>query len=168
MQSRISQERATWLAVGLLAGLCVAHFWPHEPAQAITVDRTDKYAMATGPVSITERVEAVFVLDFLTGRLEGRVLNPSLGVFTHSYFRNVAADFEVDPRGNPQYAIVAGQAQLASARGVSMASGVVYVAELLTGKVICYGFPYNETNRRLPPTELKPLDVFQFREPVAP
>jgi hypothetical protein len=164
--NRLIDHRLTWLAVGLLAGLGFSQFWPHEPALAAVTDRNDKFAMATTPVSILDTVEGVFVLDFLTGRLTGAVLNAKAGVFGHAYFRNVAADFKVDPTGNTNYAIVAGRAQLPSRGRVSMATGVVYVAELSSGRVIAYGFPYNESPRPVPPVEMGILDNFAFREAI--
>lgn len=165
------------LACGLVAGLCISAFWPHEPARAVTTDRNDKFALVTVPVTagVTGGVagvpgpgalplEGVFVLDFLTGRLQGGVLNNRSGKFVHAYYRNVAADFQIDPTAQPNYAIVGASANLPGARGVTPAAGVIYVAELTSGKVIAYSFPYRETNRPIPPMEMSPLDMFQFRE----
>lgn len=176
-----AKNQWTLLAAGLLAGICVAYFWPHEPAQAITVDRDSKFAMATVPVTAgvsggvagvpgpgSLGLEGVFVLDFLTGRLQGAVINNRSGKFTHAYFRNVAADFQVDPQAEPHYAFLGATANLPGSRGVTPAAGVIYVAELTSGKVIAYSFPYRESNRPLPPVEMTPMDFFQFREASQP
>lgn len=166
MAQRSLDNRMVWLVLGVVAGLCIAYFWPHEPALAVTSDRNDKFAMVTSEVSFAGSVEGVFVLDFLTGKLQGAVLNNKLGKFTHAYYRSLAADFGVDPSVEPKYAIVTGRAQLPSQGRATMATGVVYVGELSSGKVVAYGFPYNESNRPVPPVPLQPLDVFQFREPL--
>ena len=161
------ESRMLWLVTGVLAGLCISFFWPHEPVRATTGDRDDKFAMLTVPVGLAisgAEVEGVFVLDFLTGTLAGGVLNKS-GAFTASYGRNLAADFNVDPEAQPHYAFVSGLANIPSQGRVTMATGVVYVGELTSGKVIAYGFPYNETPRPVPTVQLAPLDQFQFRAP---
>jgi len=167
------------LCSGLLMGLCVSYFWPHEPALGITVDRDSKFAMATVPVTAgigggvaglpgpsSLPLEGVFVLDFLTGRLQGAVLNNKMSKFTHAYFRNVAADFQVDPKAEPHYAFLGGTAALLAKRGIKPASGVIYIGELTSGKVIAYAFPYQESNRIMRPVEMTPIDFFQFREAV--
>ena len=176
-----TKNQWTLLAVGLMAGACLTYFWPHEPAHAIAVDRDSKFAMCTVPVTAgvsggvagvpgpaSMPLEGVFVLDFLTGRLQGAVVNNRNGKFTHAYFRNVAADFQVDPKAEPHYAFLGGTANLPGSRGVTPASGLIYVAELTSGKVICYTFPYRESNRPLPPVEMTPTDFFQFRETSQP
>ncbi|MEX2288209.1 MAG: hypothetical protein WD648_14030 [Planctomycetaceae bacterium] len=162
MEKRITDFRTTWLVLGVLAGLCLSYFWPHEPALAATTDRSDKFALATSPV--TGVLEGVFILDFLTGRLQGHVLSNKVGKFSHAYYRNVAADFELETRAKPVYAVVAGHTPLTSTGPGSMAQGVIYVAELTTGSVNAYGFQYNESDRPLPPQQMIPLDRFQFRE----
>jgi hypothetical protein len=110
------------------------------------------------------RAEGIFVINFVTGRLEGRVLNPSIGKFTHSYFRNLAADFNIAGKGVQQYTIVAGEAALPAVGPASMAQGVIYVAEMRSGQVVCYAFPFNEANVMVPPVELTPLDRFFFAQ----
>jgi hypothetical protein len=167
VENHRSNHRSVWLAVGLAAGLCIAFFWPHEPVEATAVDRGAQYAMASVPVTLGDGHEAIFILDFLTGRLEGHALNPQLGRFTHTYFRNAAADFPPFGKAKPQFTLIGAQGQLPSVGPATMASGVVYVGEMTTGQVIVYAFPYNESNRIVPPVEMQPLDRFQFREGAA-
>jgi hypothetical protein len=45
-----------------------------------------------------------------------------------------------------------------------MATGVIYVGELTSGKVAAYGFPYNDTAKPVGPFPLAPLHTFSFRE----
>jgi len=164
MTNRNTGSRFMLLSVGLAAGLCLSYFWPHEPILAGTSDRDSKFAMVTCPASNLSGVEGVFVLDFLTGRLTGGTINPRHGKFMHSYFRNIAADFNVDPKLQARYAIVSGSLNMNSRGAFTPASGVLYVAEMNSGQVICYTFHYTQTDRKLPQMPLVPVDRFQFRE----
>jgi len=156
------QSRFFWLTAGLLAGLCVSYFWPHEPVEAASNDRDSKFGIMTTPVGLN--VEGVFVLDYLTGRLTGAVIDTSSGKFTHTYYRPVAADFNVDPKATPHYAFVGGRASLAGRGRITPASSVIYVAELSSGLVVAYGIDYKISRRKVPTKPLVPLDKFPFRE----
>ena len=164
-----SGNRYLWLMAGAVLGLAASWFFPQEPLHASSSDRDEKFAMLTVPVKdlqfggVRDHLEGVFVLDFLTGQLKGAVLTKT-GRFTHFYVRNIAADFQVNPDATPHYAIVTGNAQLPSQGRSTWATGVIYVAELTTGRVAAYGFPFNEANRAVPAVALAPLDRFQFRE----
>ena len=165
MKQPISRQKLGWLMSGLLAGVFLAQIWPHEPAMAVTTDRDSKFALTTCDIAPLGTAQGIFVLDFLTGQLRGAVLNSRFGKFTHFYFRNMAADFNVDPKAEPHYAIVTGTGNLPAAKGVTPATGVVYVAELTSGKVVCYSFPYQTTNRPVKNViPMLPLDSFSFRE----
>src|SRR5438105_1257650 len=78
MRRMLADGRAAWLVVGLVAGLGVSSFWPHEAAYA-TTDRSTQFAMCSGPVGgfvgLTNPIDGVFTLDFLTGDLKWAVLN---------------------------------------------------------------------------------------------
>ena len=99
MSGTNARSRTVWVAMGLIAGLGLAWVWPHEPVAATATDRDARFAMTTIPVKdvtisgFRDNLDGVFVLDFLTGRLTGAVLNNKVGRFSHAYFRNVAADF---------------------------------------------------------------------------
>jgi hypothetical protein len=163
MFQRKTENRTVLLLIGMIAGLCLASMWPHEPALAAATDRSSKFAILTVPVGVLERSEGVFILDFLTGRLSGAVLNNRTGTFTHRYSRNLAADF--GRIANPQYAIVGGQATLPNRGRMSFAGGAIYVAEMTSGKFICYGFPYSSANKQLPELPLVKIADLQFRAP---
>ncbi|MCC7420021.1 MAG: hypothetical protein IT428_07070 [Planctomycetaceae bacterium] len=161
-------QRWVWLTAGLVGGLCLSYFWPHEPAMAETADRAAKFGLMTCPVQpgvagIAPELEAVFVLDYLTGRLQGAVLNPKVAKFTHAYYRNVAADFNVNPNTDASYAMVAGRNQLQAAK-VPLSTSVIYVGELASGKVAAYVFPYAEARGVVPPIQLEVADYFSFRQ----
>jgi hypothetical protein len=158
------QSRMMWLTTGLLAGLCISYFWPHEPVQAASNDRDAKFGLMTTSVGLN--VEGVFVLDYLTGRLSGAVIDPNTGKFSHFYAHSVATDFKVDPKATPHYAFVGGRASLAGRGGVSPAASVIYVGELSSGMVMAYGINYKVARAgvRLRAQPFVVLDGFPFRE----
>jgi hypothetical protein len=172
--NRITDHRLAWLAVGVLAGMCISYFWPHEPTQAAATDRAGKFGLATVPVTsgmgaagiTTPESEGIFILDFLTGRMIGGVLNANNGKFSHSYAHNVFTDFNVNPDIDPNYAIVGGRMPMSPRGRLQLAAGVIYVAELSSGRVLAYGFPY-EPNRPIMQGQLVRLDGFSFRAPAA-
>jgi hypothetical protein len=157
-------QSVVWLTLGLLAGLSLASFWPRQHLLASSTDRNSKFALATVDVAGVGEAEGVFALDFLTGQLSGAVLDSRSNKFLTRYVHNVAADFKVDPTAEPHYAIVSGRANLP---GVNLkpAAGVLYVAELTSGNVVCYSFPYQvaRTQQVFP---LEAIDEFPFREAV--
>ena len=114
---------------------------------------------------VRDVLEGVFVLDILMGRLIGKVISKN-GQFTHTYQANLAADFGIKGNVQPQYAIVTGNAIMPQAGPQTPATGIIYVGELTTGKVIAYGFFYNSNRGGLRP--LQPIDGFEFREAVNP
>lgn len=159
MATFTNDRRTVWLLVGLLGGMGLASFWPNEQVQAIATDSSDRFAMTTVDVS-PGQPEAVFVLDYLTGRLTGGLLNAQQGAFTNFYFRNIAADFLVDQNAKPRYTMVTGNGVIPSGRGATVAQGVLYIAELNSGKVAAYRFPYRIS--RQPIGEPFPLELFAF------
>jgi hypothetical protein len=151
-----------WLLAGLLVGLGIAAMWPHRPLTAATSDRNEKFGMCT--VYVSEGLEAVFVLDFLTGRLTGACLGKQGGGFVAFFEANVAVDLQVKS-AKPQFAMVPGLAQIRAAPGVQPAASVIYVAEMTTGRVGCYGIPFKLPNsKNLIPIKLAAIDVYTFRE----
>lgn len=155
---------ALWLIAGTLVGLGIAAMWPHRPLTAATSDRNEKFGMCT--VFMGENLEAVFVLDFLTGRLSGACLGKQGNGFVVGFEANVAADLKVQS-AKPQYAMVPGLATIRATPGAQPAASVIYVAELTTGKVGCYQIPFRLPNARSNvPIKLIPLDQYEFRAPV--
>ena len=165
MVKLVYQNRMAWglLLVGFAAGLGVSSFWPNEPSFAAATDRSDKFAITT--VRVDGETEAVFVLDFLTGRLRGAVYNPQANMFVASYYRNVAHDFKISPDVEARYAIIGGLGAAQSRGQVQFAASALYVAELSSGRVNAYAIPYQVWNRPLPrPLALIPMGTFSFRE----
>jgi hypothetical protein len=167
VHARINESRGVWLVGGIVIGLGVAYFWPHEPLRADQSDRNDKFAMlsvpATSPIGGLPTSEAIFVLDFLTGKLQGFFFSPAAGGFTQTWYRDVAADLQLG-RGSAQgnYAICGGQGQV-TGQGVQWGSSLIYVAELSTGQIIVYGFPFTPQNQQTPTQQLAKVGVAQFR-----
>lgn len=170
MLPRGNDRRLVWMGLGLVAGLCLAYCWPHETAQAVATDRDDKFAVCTVETQTSfGQPEAVFVLDFLTGRLSGAMLNQQSLSFTNFWFRNVAADFNLKPSAaaKAKYCIIPGNAYLTNAGGETLSSGVIYIGEMTSGKVICYSFAIRNSKTPLPVMTLQPTAFFPFREAVA-
>lgn len=154
-----------WITTGFAAGLALASIWPHEPAAAFSSDRNDKFAVISVPVGLASG-DAVFVLDFLTGRLTGAAMSRTRSgtAFINYYYRNLAEDFQINPSIEPQYAITAGSAEIQSRGGAQWASHALYVAELSSGTVAAYAVPYRVSQTKNPPVALQPIDTFPFRE----
>jgi hypothetical protein len=155
----------TWLIAGTLLGMTISYYCPSEPAYAETAVVGEKFAMATCN-TIALNSEAVFVLDMVTGRLIGGAYATGANAFTHSWARNLAADFKVASKG--QYVMVTGFANLnqqgAGTLAAQPASGVLYVGELTSGLVNMYGFYFPQTNVVMPTTELVLISQFPWRQ----
>ena len=171
MRNIMAANRLTWLAGGLVAGLAIAYFWPHEPTYATTADRDTQFSMVTIPVGasaagINDPMDGVFILDFLTGQLKGAVLSRQAGSFVSFYMRDLAKDFGVNPEANPHYCMVTGYAQMPNQGGISMASGVLYIAELSSGKLAAYAFPWKEQGTNGAAIPLMLVDFFPWKPPA--
>jgi hypothetical protein len=139
----------------------LSFYWPHEQAQAQAVDRSEKVAMLTVNTQAGES-DAVFLLDFVTGRLVGAAYTNQTNSFNQTYIANLAADFQVGE--NAEYTIVSGRVSLPQTGGAPPASGAIYVAELNSGKVIMYGFPYVNVRGNQPTRPLMKIAGFPFRQ----
>jgi len=129
------------LAVGLAIGLVFCGLWPNAPLHAVCTDRSESFAMATGPVD-TE-VEAVYFLDLLTGDLKALVLGKMPGTFSGFFQTNVGQDLGVDPTKSPKFMMVTGLANIRRAGGRQQYGiGCCYVAEVSSGKVAAYAIPW--------------------------
>jgi hypothetical protein len=167
MRPAFASNQVPGLAAGIVMGLTIAWLWPHEPAYATTGDRAPHFSMVTIPVSdaakgIVDPVDGVFVLDLVTAQLKGAVINRQNGTFASFYFRDLAGDFNVAPGQAPEFCMVTGYAQIPNQGGKQMASGMLYIGELNSGKVAGYAFPWVEKGMG-GPVAITPMDVFQWR-----
>ena len=167
MNAPANERKLFWLLSGVIGGLCLAYFWPHEPAYAMATDRDARFAICTVPVSPASP-DAVFVLDFLTGRLTGALLNMQSATFTNFWFANVAEDFKIPGKGDKsKFTIIPGNGFLNAAAGgggETPSLGLIYVAEMTSGKVGCYTFHFRNQMQPSEPMRLEPVNYFLFRE----
>jgi hypothetical protein len=152
-------------AAGVLTMAAIAYIVPPQPTQAPVVHGNDKFTMVTVPLLENDQLEAVFVLNHLTGLLTGGILNDQTGKFAYRYAHNVAADFQSGAK-DPKFAIVTGGANLRGTGGATPAVGVLYIAELSTGVVIAYAMPRPTTRNAGGILALAKLDFFQFAESI--
>ncbi len=162
-EHRWKRAPVLWLSVGFCLGLSLAYLWPHAPAHATATDRHENFAIATGPV--TGELEAVYLLDNVTGELRAYVLDPQQGRFGAMYGRQIAQDLGV-AGGNARYIMVTGIAAI-QARALGMQRGsqsVLYVAELTSGNMACYTLPFGgRAAGGLAITDFVLLQVVPFR-----
>ena len=166
MKSQANPNQLVWLLFGVIGGLCLAYFWPHEHVLASATDRDAKFAICTVETAPTGP-DAVFVLDFSTGRLQGALLNPQTLTFTNFWYANVATDFKVGKSG--KYTMIPGNGFLNAGNsnagtGLTVATGVIYIGEITTGRVGCYRFGYSSQRGQMDPIPLEPVADFPFRE----
>lgn len=152
-------------AVGCAAMCLLLGGWSPRTLSASATDRAETFAMATGTVD--SGVEAIFTLDFLSGDLNGAVLNPGTRTFTATYHRNIAGDLQVEAGRQPKYALVTGQSYLRTGSNFRLAPCAIYIAELTSGKMAVYTFAFNPTqitrSEMSPPGEFVLLQVVPIR-----
>jgi hypothetical protein len=165
----VFRKRLHWpivLGIGVVAGLVLGGFWPYSPLHAVSTDRIDTFAIATGPVD--NEVEAVYILDFLTGELGAVVLGNQVGTWNGFFKGSVTADLMINPQKNPKYLMVTGRANLRHTGGTRAqpSTAVCYVAEVTSGKIVAYAIPWQTSmfSAGQPQTgKLVPVGVTQWR-----
>ncbi len=110
---------------------------------ATATSRTEKFVMATGPVE--GGIEAVFILDTLSGDLQCTAFNSRSGGFNAVFGRNILQDLKVDADKRPEFLMVTGQIQLRNVQGLmgSPLTCVAYVIEANSGNLAAYAVPWN-------------------------
>lgn len=137
------------IGVGMLVGSTLtASLNPfaalETPLHAMGTHGGDSMAICTG--LIEEGVEGVFVLDFITGELTCKILNPRTGTLAGLYKRTVSADLGVEQGKQPKYLMVTGLFQLRqNVSNVRPADSLLYVADANTGRYVAYLLPWNKT-----------------------
>jgi hypothetical protein len=156
-------------SLALVLGLCLGGMLPHAPIHAVATDRTESFLVATGMVD--ESVEAVYLLDCLTGDLRAAVLGKTSGGFTATFAYpggKLLQDFGLDPSKNPKFLMVTGLADLRTGAQSTYGASVVYVVELTSGRICAYAIPWNRTRwiARAPlGGALIPVGMLPFRNP---
>ncbi len=167
----LKQHRYHWLVaagIGLVVGLAVSGYWPYTPLHAAATDRGDTFAMATGLLDTD--VEAVYLLDFLTGDLRAMVLGKIPGTFSGYFDTNVGRDLGIDPQKSPKFMMVTGIANLRRGGGARQQYGIAscYVAEVTSGKLAAYAVRWVPSMHTSGQVQNGPLDlvgVAPFRNP---
>ncbi len=162
-------SRAAWLIGGALAGLIVglnvSGIWPQIPLHAVATHGQENFAICTAPMDMD--VEAVFVLDYVTGDLKAAVLNIQTRRFNTLYEYNVTQDLPAPNTKNPHYRIVSGEINIRQVVTAGpLARSVVYVAETTRGQMVAYGIPWlpgRGSSANPFKGSLVPLDRWQFR-----
>ncbi len=130
------------LAVLLLSGIVICQVLIErgpQTAYAMTAHGTDKKTMVTVPLD--SGMEAVVTLDHATGDMTGYVLNRVNGQFFIRYRHNVTQEF---PEHAGSYLMATGLSDFRGFTGNNrLASGVVYVSEESSGRVVAYALPWN-------------------------
>jgi len=166
MAHKFQNPSGIWLLAGVVVGLGLAMLVPSDPIEAVATDRLENFAICTGPVD--EDSEAVYTLDFVSGKLQAKVISPVTGQFFAQFEREIAADFQLQPGGNPRYVMVTGLTRLRRQPGnVQPGRSAIYVAELTSGLVAAYAVPWSQaasTSARPMKANLVRLDVKPFRE----
>jgi len=158
MREKITKTPWRMLGLGLMLGLSVGVGMligslvttNHGPARlslpetllhASATHGGDTMAIATGPIS--EGMEGLFILDFLTGQLQCQVLNPRTGAVGAMFGRNVVADLGAEGK-QPKYLMVTGQALFRNMSGnMRLADSVVYIMDANSGRFAAYSIPWN-------------------------
>ncbi|MGA2253803.1 MAG: hypothetical protein ABSG53_04005 [Thermoguttaceae bacterium] len=164
--SRLGIGLPTGLGIGLVIGMLFAGRWPDVPLHAVSTDRTDGFAIATGYCD--ESVEAVYFLDFLTGDLSAAVVSKQNGHFNAFYTHNVVADLGINPAKPPHFLLTTGTVDLRRSGGktTALSRSLVYVADSQCGKVAAYAIPWSSSAWNAGQTlrgEFTLLDVGRFR-----
>lgn len=163
-----SKLKWIWISAGLVVGLIVGSMLPHSPLYATATDRQDNFAIATGHLD-TEN-EGIFFLDMLTGDLKGAIVSPYTRQIGYLYATNVLKDLEIDASKSPKFLVVTGSLEVRPQGSSQFAQCVVYVAEVNSGKMVCYAMPFNKgvLNNAQAPVQLPFLTYFKgaFREAV--
>jgi hypothetical protein len=163
-------SKITWLlagaAIGLVVGLNLAGIWPQVPLHAVATHGQDNFAICTAPMD--DDVEAIFILDDVTGDLKAACLNIQMRRFNTFFDYNVLGDLPAPQGKGGNYRIVSGVAAIRqNVAAGQMARSVVYVAEISTGQIVAYGVPWvpGRASSLVPfKGTLIPLDKWQFRE----
>jgi hypothetical protein len=161
--------------VGSLSAVILLALSSQSGVYADASNEKGGYTVATGPLDTD--LEAYFFLDALTGELKVAAINPRTGKFMAVFQRKILDDFKnTTPKiENPSFMMVTGLAKIVQgAVGGGgqwrFAESVIYVTELTSGTVVCYGIkvPANLRNQNgLYVGEIVGLDKLDLRKPAA-
>jgi hypothetical protein len=134
------------VAVGLVAGRGLSGFSATDdlPLHALATHGNDSMAIATGP--ITDNMEGLVTLDFLTGEMKLFVLSHRTGKFVLGARQNVLADLAIEKGKKPAFLLaMGGSTFIQGGAALQPASSTVYVCDANTGNFMAYGIQYSST-----------------------
>lgn len=140
--TQLAHERKVWwVAGGILIGMVLGGIWPDARVHAVATDRFENFAICTAAVDTD--VEAVYILDSLTGDLKCMVLSSQSGRFMNFYQRNIIQDLGPAAAKSPQFLLVSGMIDFRRTGGsVRTASSAIYIAEVNSGTMVAYTIPW--------------------------
>lgn len=181
MFTRKTRRMRQWLAVGFSVGLAlglgvaiglVAGGGSKKGAveelslHALATHGNDSMAIATGPM--TDGMEGLVTLDFLTGELKLFVLSDRNGKFILAGRQNVFADLAVEKGKKPAFLLTMGGSSFVRGGAALQPGGsTIYVCDANTGNFMAYGIQYNATAyKAITPSEavLVKLDAGKARD----
>lgn len=141
------------VGVGMLVGSLAATYGDRQEVaglpepfrlNASATHGADTFAMCTG--QIADGVEAIFMLDFLTGDLQVMSVNPRTRQLGGAYKHNVLPDLLVDATSKkPSFLMVTGLAPvLTGGAAVRPADSILYIADATSGNWVAYAIPWNK------------------------
>jgi hypothetical protein len=150
--------------MGSIAGAAVAvaafGLWPSAvPVEAFGSDSSENVTLCTVPLDAG--LEAVVVLDHITGELTGAVMSPKSGQFFGLYkYQGVNKDLGALGK-SPKYTMVSGAIELQNQTGAGRyANGVIYIAEETSGQTVAYGMPWIPSAKSNPKPFNQPFRKF--------
>jgi hypothetical protein len=151
--------RLFWILTGAVLGIVGAFFWTmRTPAAHAASDRHEDYVMCTGTIQGVSKMplDAVWFLDYKSGRLLATVVDRVAGKVTGWGELDLSEEFGIAPRANVHFVMTTGE--------VGVGQSVLYVAETTSGK---FGV-YNLVNRAdgKSGVAIKRLDMSTFRAPA--
>lgn len=156
------------VGLGMVIGSWLTMSWqrtsitfPETAVHGVATDSGETFAICTGPIS--EEVEGIFSLDFLTGDLQCWVFNSRTNQIGGYFAHNVVADLGIDPtRKNPRFLMVTGRTGLRGGGSATrFAESVLYVADANSGNIVGYAVPWNRTLASRGPQQGKLIPVFR-------
>jgi hypothetical protein len=146
-------------------GVSAVCFLPWSATRATTGDRNESVIIATFPFSTMHAetkspLDGVVIIERETGFMRGGVLNPMTGKFETFYYRDLMKNFDIDE--DPRFCLVTGHGQWKRDVGLQQyGAGVIYVAEVSSGKVVGYAALDDGLKGGVHP--FFPVDVFDWR-----
>lgn len=149
-----------WLAAGLILGVVISHLYfdPPRPAEAANSSRYEDFIMCTGEVFVSpapNQTDAVWILDYRTGKLLSTVINRSVGQIVGWAEMDLVREFGIKPRQNVHFMMTTGK--------ITKGQAALYLAETSTGKLGVYTLGPRQDGKTF---TIRRHDMVFFRPPA--